>query len=1259
MFYSQFILAKKGPLGTIWIAAHLERKLRKNQVADTDIGVSVDSILFPEVPIALRLSSHLLLGVVRIYSRKVNYLFHDCSEALLKIKQAFRSTAVDLPPEESTAPYHSITLPETFHLDDFELPDSAYEGDFVDRHVSSKEQITLQDTLDGTGYSTLQFGLDERFGDGNASQIGLELDEDLFLDKHPSQHASTSLGSDKCAMHQGQSLFSLADMEIDEGESGLNKDKSVETPNDLSEHSDNPDKHVLPRNDGTSQWHGYNIQTPDLNEAFFPRDHIEGSTAIPSQIDFISTADEVASTELIESAQAPSTPGLMEETFSAAAQESPVLSPQRKTSPVTGEEALKSDKPGSHFECPDSTTESGHIQAVTMDCEPANIVPLTSLPTSSGFVAAADEPHSECGQKSADNNVQNDIVCDEVEDVIVASQIHDDGDAMLPENIPESSVTLTTKSTSREGNAEPSILGKQDYKEDIDHCPNSNASALNIDSNSQLNQASSLSAEDGVLVESIPEFSQQDLGGCSGTSLRKEALYVTESSFDLQGEDFNIANATNTDVEMHQQSGHALLESVPGVSKPNEPSTGPISKDTQLDQFNCSSSSEFPEPEKMLLAPAGNVDPASELGQLTAEKGVIESDGSVNRISSLCGKKRRLMESTPVLQHGTSTKMSGKSRIRRNTDYIPDDDDLLASILVGKRTPVLRIGPTPPPPKAASLKRPRLTTRPGMPKRKVLLDDTTVLHADAIRQQLINAEDIRRMRKKAPCTRPEIWMIEKSLLEDEIFNESIITGVSVELNTLHNRRYDSEIDESHSRADPSKEAELSRSLEFVRETSGKEMAESIPVMPNKVDVETQGPSGTSVAVEAQLDKGSSECDAQEHLGSLTDLPQPDLSNNIQTCDITMTENNMQDENAEVHLSTPATDCGAEDIAVHKNEDIAPSSENEDLCMHSEWQALHGSVQPASELSEMNNEALQTTEITSVIGLDLAEDETRDASVVAGNGGIAAAGNINCPHDTHADVGKIGHTETLVSIQDSSLLEVEVCLQTDSTTIRHLNSTMLDVAMEGSEIADPVAVTSHQTVQGKDNGLDARVEDGSVMQKNLHNEVNSFQPNTEIENVPSAVGENSGLQELNAEGGMDVESASVDLAAAKECSDFGSAVGGNDTEFLNVDDEADYDDAADHDMPNPEEAQSVENSGWSSRTRGVARYLKILFDEESGRGRKLVAMDRLLAGKTRKEASRMFFETLVLKTRDYIHVEQDNPLECINIKPTIKLLKSEF
>lgn len=40
--------------------------------------------------IALRTSGHLLLGVVRIYHRKAKYLLADCSEALTKMKTAFR-----------------------------------------------------------------------------------------------------------------------------------------------------------------------------------------------------------------------------------------------------------------------------------------------------------------------------------------------------------------------------------------------------------------------------------------------------------------------------------------------------------------------------------------------------------------------------------------------------------------------------------------------------------------------------------------------------------------------------------------------------------------------------------------------------------------------------------------------------------------------------------------------------------------------------------------------------------------------------------------------------------------------------------------------------------------------------------------------------------------------------------------------------------------------------------------------------------------
>jgi len=38
------------------------------------------------------------------------------------------------------------------------------------------------------------------------------------------------------------------------------------------------------------------------------------------------------------------------------------------------------------------------------------------------------------------------------------------------------------------------------------------------------------------------------------------------------------------------------------------------------------------------------------------------------------------------------------------------------------------------------------------------------------------------------------------------------------------------------------------------------------------------------------------------------------------------------------------------------------------------------------------------------------------------------------------------------------------------------------------------------------------------------------------------------------------------------------------DFLNVDDEVDYEEETNDDVPNTEEAQTLENSGWSSRTR---------------------------------------------------------------------------
>nr|CAD1837106.1 unnamed protein product [Ananas comosus var. bracteatus] len=85
MFYSHSLLSRKGPLGTIWVAAFCFKKLKKEQINDTDISSSVDKIL-PEIQISYRILAQLLLGIVKIFSKKVDFLYHDCNEALAYVR---------------------------------------------------------------------------------------------------------------------------------------------------------------------------------------------------------------------------------------------------------------------------------------------------------------------------------------------------------------------------------------------------------------------------------------------------------------------------------------------------------------------------------------------------------------------------------------------------------------------------------------------------------------------------------------------------------------------------------------------------------------------------------------------------------------------------------------------------------------------------------------------------------------------------------------------------------------------------------------------------------------------------------------------------------------------------------------------------------------------------------------------------------------------------------------------------------------------
>ncbi|XP_075975878.1 RAD21 cohesin complex component verthandi isoform X2 [Anticarsia gemmatalis] len=163
MFYGHFVLAKKGPLAKIWLAAHWDKKLTKAHVFETNIEKSVDGILKPKVKMALRTSGHLLLGVVRIYSRKAKYLLQDCNEAFVKIKMAFRPGMVDLPEEHREAAMNAITLPEVFHDFDTAMPELNevdIEAQFS-LNQSRAEEITMREDYGSLNLVTH----DDGFGD--------------------------------------------------------------------------------------------------------------------------------------------------------------------------------------------------------------------------------------------------------------------------------------------------------------------------------------------------------------------------------------------------------------------------------------------------------------------------------------------------------------------------------------------------------------------------------------------------------------------------------------------------------------------------------------------------------------------------------------------------------------------------------------------------------------------------------------------------------------------------------------------------------------------------------------------------------------------------------------------------------------------------------------------------------------------------------------------------------------------------------------
>ncbi|XP_022718441.1 sister chromatid cohesion 1 protein 4-like isoform X2 [Durio zibethinus] len=1164
MFYSQFILAKKGPLGTIWIAAHLERKLRKNQVADTDIGVSVDSILFPEVPIALRLSSHLLLGVVRIYSRKVNYLFDDCSEALLKIKQAFRSTAVDLPPEESTAPYHSITLPETFDLDDFELPDNeVFQGNYVDHHVSSREQITLQDTMDGVVYSTSQFGLDERFGDGDTSQIGL-LDEELVLDRVAVPgHGGVSMydlqGSDVLQKQDPSNLEAVPiDCSGDQVEvlaansEFVAYDQDPGTPGLVVVHNLSGVHEALAGGDqdpGTGLVEVRNLS--GVHEALAGGYHAEREHH---------SLKELNNSECVENASNKSN------------------LPQGDNNPV--DQSLQNDinhdvilsmPPENGSYIGDMEKEQAKPQGMSLH-DAVSIEYTTAVGTTirgpdgldrvehvhNGVIQSMDRTDGECAESPSCSNVTFDLE-DSARRTCSSSTF-----------VPTADCYLENGQASH----------KSEFGNDAETTDKSCSPAKAIASNPFCPlESPSRTTVIGGEAQTFQEANDSE-------NLKNPVILKDVSSVQVLGFD-NLAAAEQNLVDLSRREEEVLASGacieVQGEACQTQMSEPALCND-QLENSNTCAMSDIPAPEKLLSAPEGPLDtPSGLLGESTPDKEVLAGNDEIDAGTKLIsGKKRSITESTLTVESINSVESFGRPRLR-TAESVPDDDDLLSSILVGRRSSVFKMKPTPPV-EVASMKRARSAPRPSATKRKVLMDDTMVLHGDTIRQQLVNTEDIRRIRKKAPCTRPEISLIQRQFLEEEIFSEPTFTGVSGDLACLHSETYDlsgiriSEADENHASSEVARYSGCSVRTDIVEE--GGIEGSSVPVIHGN-DEQAQS-AGTPIQTDTQQGEYSDQ-NAQQDRNAVDDVPQL-----------------MQHEPLD----------GITEMEIDRDNVEVANAAN-----HSFLDEFAGNN--PTEVLEHDVENIIAAETESKATDQFLLEESKASTSVE-----VSMANCCAPIENG--------TNSLATIQTGEFVNgAQNAYETGYDKVGVVDEAQVEGALLHHDDKDPIYKGSEECKL--DSTYSEKVD---MVLKNA-----------------SLNGESPTFQEVNA---VNEEMTSI----VDNQAEFEDVAVANDTEFLNVDDEELGEDDNDG-MPCGDESRLLENSGWSSRTRAVAKYLQNLFEDEAVHGRKVLFMDSLLARKTRKEASRMFFETLVLKTKDYIHVEQGKPLDNICIKPRAKLMKSDF
>lgn len=87
------LIAPDGDWGKVWLAAHWDKKLKKQDYLEIDLRKLVISWIAKRALMSLRATGHLLVGACKVYARKASLYEDEAQEVKTKLMMAFSSSA--------------------------------------------------------------------------------------------------------------------------------------------------------------------------------------------------------------------------------------------------------------------------------------------------------------------------------------------------------------------------------------------------------------------------------------------------------------------------------------------------------------------------------------------------------------------------------------------------------------------------------------------------------------------------------------------------------------------------------------------------------------------------------------------------------------------------------------------------------------------------------------------------------------------------------------------------------------------------------------------------------------------------------------------------------------------------------------------------------------------------------------------------------------------------------------------------------------